>query len=350
MKGVNLGGWFSQIDAIEAKDPITFPGMIAHIDHFLGPEDFQRVKGWGFDHVRLPIDWFNVFTPDLKPRADVMGRLERAIAGISRSGLDLILDLHRCPGHDFEHALHTEQSFFSTPSQRRDCLRVWAVLAERFGAIPGIILELLNEPVAPDADTWNIVKEELAREIRRFAPNSTLLVGSNQWNHVNEFECLTPIEDDNVIYSFHYYLPIVFTHQKAPWVPGQVFRQSFQYPGNYEFENEEGNLPLETGTWNKNRMCDTWQHVIRFREKHGARVACNEWGVYMGGPDRQSQMAWTRDCLELFAENQIGWTYWNYKNLDFGIISQGEQLFANHPPYSNPERTDYDLLTLLQSY
>ena len=43
MKGVNLGGWFSQIDAIEAKDPITFPGMIAHIDHFLGPEDFQRV-------------------------------------------------------------------------------------------------------------------------------------------------------------------------------------------------------------------------------------------------------------------------------------------------------------------
>ena len=350
MKGVNLGGWFSQIDAIEEKDPAAFPGMIAHINQFLGPVDFQRIKDWGFDHVRLPVDWFNAFTPDLKPRADVMERLERAIIGIVETGLGLILDLHRCPGHDFENALHAEQSFFSTPSQRRDCLRVWAVLAEHFGSIPNIIFELLNEPVAPDAETWNTVKKELAREIRLFAPKSTLLIGSNRWNHVSEFEHLTPIEDDNVIYSFHYYLPIVFTHQKAPWVPGQVFQQSFEYPGSYEFESEKGNLPLETGTWNKDRMRDVWQHVIRFREKYGARVACNEWGVYMGGADRQSQLAWIKDCLELFAENQIGWTYWNYKNLDFGIISQGEQLFANHPPYCNPERTDYGLLTLLQNH
>jgi endoglucanase len=290
MKGVNLGGWFSQIDAIEEKDPAAFPGMIAHINQFLGPVDFQRIKDWGFDHVRLPVDWFNAFTPDLKPRADVMERLERAIIGIVETGLSLILDLHRCPGHDFENALHAEQSFFSTPSQRRDCLRVWAVLAEHFGSIPNIIFELLNEPVAPDAETWNTVKKELAREIRLFAPKSTLLIGSNRWNHVSEFEHLTPIEDDNVIYSFHYYLPIVFTHQKAPWAPGQVFQQSFEYPGSYEFESEKGNLPLETGTWNKDRMRDVWQHVIRFREKYGARVACNEWGVYMGG--RTGKVNW----------------------------------------------------------
>ena len=50
-------------------------------------------------------------------------------------------------------------------------------------------------------ETWNIVKGELAQEIRRFAPKSTLLVGSNRWNHVNEFEHMTPIEDDNVIYD-----------------------------------------------------------------------------------------------------------------------------------------------------
>jgi aryl-phospho-beta-D-glucosidase BglC (GH1 family) len=350
MKGVNLGGWFSQIDAIEAKDPKTFPGMIAHMDRFLGVEDFQRIKDWGFDHIRLPMDWFNVFTPEIEPRQDVMERLEKAVADISDTGLDIILDLHRCPGHDFENALHQEQSFFNTPSQRRDCLKVWAILAERFGSNPRVILELLNEPVAPDADTWNIVKEELAREIRHFAPKSTLLVGSNKWNHVNEFEHLTPIEDDNVIYSFHYYLPIVFTHQWAPWAPGKAFQQSYAYPGTYEFEMEEGNLPLESGLWNKDRLRDVWKHVIQFREKYDAKVMCNEWGVYLGGPDRQSQLAWTKDCLELFTENQIGWTYWNYKNLDFGIISIGEQLFENHPPYMNPERTDYDLLTLMQNH
>ena len=97
MKGVNLGGWFSQIDAIEKKDPAAFPGMIAHIDSFLGPADFQRIKDWGFDHVRLPLDWFNAFTPDIQPRDDVMERLEKAINGLTGSGLGIILDLHRCP-------------------------------------------------------------------------------------------------------------------------------------------------------------------------------------------------------------------------------------------------------------
>jgi aryl-phospho-beta-D-glucosidase BglC (GH1 family) len=350
MKGVNFGGWFSQIDAIEAKDPAAFPGRLRHIDQFLGEADFKRVKNWGFDHVRLPVDWFNLFTPEIEARTEVMERLDRAVNGITASGLRLILDLHRCPGHDFEQALHAEQSFFTTPSLRRDCLRVWAILAERYGVIPGIILEPLNEPVAPNAETWNTVKAELASEIRHFAPKATLLIGSNLWNHVNEFEHLTPIDDDNVIYSFHYYLPIVFTHQKAPWVPGKAFKQSYAYPGTYEFDEKDSNLPLEKGTWNKERMREVMSHVFQFREKYAASVACNEWGVYMGGPDRQSQLAWITDCLELFAENQIGWTYWNYKNLDFGLISQGEQLFANHPPYCNPERTDHELLKLLQNH
>lgn len=350
MKGLNLGGWFSQIDAIEKKDPSAFPGMLEHIDSFLGPVDFKLIKEWGFDHVRLPLDWFNAFTEDIQPINSILDRYAKAITEISSEGLDIIIDLHRCPGHDFEAALHGEQSFFSSPQQRRDCLKIWAILAERFGGLPGIILELLNEPVAPDADTWNTVKEELAREIRQFAPKATLLVGSNKWNHVNEFERLTPIEDDHVIYSFHYYLPIIFTHQKAPWTPGKAFLQSYTYPGNYQVAPEQSTLPIETGLWNKERMHDTMKHVFHFREHYHVNVACNEWGVYKAGPDRQSQLNWIKDCLELFVENQVGWTYWNYKNLDFGIISQGEQLFANDPVYQNPERTDHELLDLMRQY
>jgi endoglucanase len=39
MRGINLGGWFSQIDAIEERDPQKFPGKIAHITSFMGKED-----------------------------------------------------------------------------------------------------------------------------------------------------------------------------------------------------------------------------------------------------------------------------------------------------------------------
>ncbi len=352
MRGLNFGGWFSQVDAIEAKDPARFPGLDAHLRTFLGADDFRQVATWGFDHVRLPVDWQIAFREgDLTPKEDVLRLLDAAVAQARAVGLELILDLHRCPGHDFESGLHREQTFFTDPALRQGCLKVWAVLAERYGHTPGVLLELLNEPVAPSAEVWNSVKDELAREIRRRAPRATLVVGSNLWCNASEFAHLTPVEDDNVLYTVHVYNPILFTHQKAPWVPGEATRETRVYPGNYELPTPAGgNLPMEAGLWNKARLEKLLAPVFRFREATGARVACNEFGVYMGGPDAESRANWLRDLLELFNENQVGWSYWNYKNLDFGVISQGEALFERSPQYDNPQRLDRDLLELLRRH
>jgi endoglucanase len=349
LRGVNFGGWFSQIDAIEQKDPKTFPGFMEHLGSFLGADDFRRVGSWGFDHVRLPVDWSNVFHEEsVTPREDVLLLLDKAFDDARAAGLEVILDLHRCPGHDFESGIHQEQSFFSDPSMRKDCLRVWAVLAERYGHRPGVLLELLNEPVAPNPEIWNTVKDELAREIRRFAPQATLVVGANLWNNSSQFEFLTPVDDDNILYSVHVYNPVVFTHQKAPWIPSDLFQIERTYPGHYDIPEGDHRLPVERGTWDKKRLAQLLQPVFHFRETYQAKVACNEFGVYMGGPDRTSHLNWMRDILELFQENQIGWSYWNYKNLDFGIVSKGEALYQELEQYSNPERIDHGLLEILR--
>lgn len=351
MRGFNLGGWFSQVDAIEVKDPTTFPGLLEHVGTFLGADDLRLVASWGFDHVRLPVDWFNVFREsDISPREDVLVLLDGAIHGALGAGLQVILDLHRCPGHDFENGISAEQSFFSDPAMRKDCRKVWAVLAERYGHLSGVLLELLNEPVAPSDAIWNVVKDELAREIRRHAPKATLVVGSNLWNNASQFADLTPIDDDNVLYSVHVYNPVVFTHQMAPWIPGEHFHVARSYPGTYVIPSEESRLPLESGLWNKARLAHLLEPVLRFREKHGVQVACNEFGVYVGGPDRASQLNWMRDVLDLFVQNGIGWSYWNYKNLDFGIISRGEQRHQDLPQYSNPDRLDVGMLEILQAH
>ena len=61
-------------------------------------------------------------------------------------------------------------------------------------------------------------------------------------------------------------------------------------------------------------------------------------------------MNWMQAILEIFKENEIGWTYWTYKNLDFGLISKGEHLFENHAPYYNPQLTDLGLVGLMKQY
>ena len=50
-----MGGWFSQVDCIEEKDPVGFPGVVGHIKTFLGTSDFKRIHDAGFNHVRLPV-------------------------------------------------------------------------------------------------------------------------------------------------------------------------------------------------------------------------------------------------------------------------------------------------------
>lgn len=352
MRGVNFGGWFSQIDAIHEKDPSAFPGAIEHMRTFLGPADFARVKAWGFDHVRLPLDWKNAFDDNMRPNEEVLRLFDEAIEGLCAEGLGVILDLHKCPGHDFYEGVTREQAFFADPRYRRYCLRVWDQLAERYGDTSGIYLELLNEPVAPSAEVWNEVKDELATAVRRMAPKATLVVGSNLWNSASQFEQLRPVDDDKVLYSFHFYAPMVFTHQKAPWCPGSAFKLARPYPGDYSIANDGATrLPLdEEGRWERGRLERILEPVVRFRERYSARVACNEFGVFMGGPDTASRHAWMRDILGIFKERGFGWTYWNYKNLDFGIVSVGEKLFESAPQYDNPERVDRELVEILKSY
>ncbi|HEY3500623.1 MAG TPA: glycoside hydrolase family 5 protein [Polyangiaceae bacterium] len=350
MRGVNLGGWFSQIDALQGNDPDTFVGEEAHLETFLGSEDFARIRGWGFDHVRLPVDYFNLFSgPELSPVEPTLGRLDRAIDSILAAGLAVIFDLHKCPGHDFHSGASRAQPLFSDPSVREQTKRVWSVLAERYGAREHVTLELLNEPVAENGRDWDELKNELCAHIRRHAPKATLLVGSNRWNRPEEFAALTPFDDDNVVYSFHTYSPLVFTHQKAPWIKGDVFHVNRPYPGTYEIPaGTTHRLPLDTGYWDRARLAQTLDAVVAFRDRHGVPVACNEFGVFVGGADRASQLRWMRDFLGILAERDFGFSYWNYKNLDFGLVSQNERRFAGYPQYA-ADGIDRELVEVLRA-
>ena len=213
LRGVNLGGWFSQVDCIQEKDPEVFPGIIRHVETFLGTEDFKRIHDAGFNHVRLPVDYFNLFEEgSLNPKEEMFALLDKAIKEIQANDLDVILDLHKCPGHDFHLGCSQEQPFFASADARKDTAKVWAFMAERYSGESRVMMELLNEPAATDSLIWDKVKDEIFWAIRKHAPKNTIVVGSNKWNSAREFKCLTPLDDDNAIYSFHTYTPVTFTH------------------------------------------------------------------------------------------------------------------------------------------
>jgi aryl-phospho-beta-D-glucosidase BglC (GH1 family) len=348
-----MGGWLSQIDAIQEKDPEKFPGIDKHMETFITAGDFANVKSWGFDHVRVPVDSYLFFTVDEeKPIENRLVNLDRAVELAKQNGLKLILDLHECPGHDFSEATKSpiQKLFSDDDTYIKKTEKIWAFLAERYAQKDYVLFETLNEPVAPTSEIWNKVKDRLCREIRRHAPSSTIITGSNMWNWPSTYDSLTPFDDDNIIYSVHFYEPVLFTHQKAPWIENPEIREERSYPGDYGpgFVRKYG-LTLSSGVWDRGRLAAEFAPVNAFRKKYNARVICNEFGVYTP-VELQAQLRWYDDMLSVLKEMEIGFSYWNYKNLDFGIISIGEKLYENLPQYNNSERINHPVLEVLRKY
>ena len=351
MRGLNMGGWLSQIDAIQEKDPEKFPGIDGHMETFIGNADFANVHKWGFDHVRVPVDSYLFFDDNEDVIKSRIVHLDKAVDLSAQNGLKFILDLHECPGHDFADATDSPvQKLFADDVYLKKAEKIWAFLAERYGERDHVIFESLNEPVAPTSEIWNKTKDRICREIRCHAPKSTIITGSNMWNWPSTFGELTPFDDDNVIYSVHFYEPLLFTHQHAPWLNEAETKITRPYPGDYgPGFTRKYDLWLSVGAWDRNRFVSEFEPVNAFRKKYNVPIICNEFGVYTP-VELESQLRWYEDMLSVLKEMEIGFSYWNYKNLDFGIISIGEQLHANLPQYNNPERINHPVLDVLRKY
>jgi len=91
MHGINFGGWFSQCDHSEKR-----------YDNFIKEADFERVARWGFDHVRIPVDYELVLNEDLTYREDGFKRIKDCIDWCEKYNLHMILDLHKTMGFSFD--------------------------------------------------------------------------------------------------------------------------------------------------------------------------------------------------------------------------------------------------------
>ena len=98
----------------------------------------------------------------------------------------------------------------------------------------------------------------------------------------------------------------------------------------FEFENR---------IWNKEALRELLSPVQRLL-KDGKSLYCGEFGVYEQAP-RETRLNWTRDVVSLFTELGVGWSYWNYKWLDFGVWPQA--------PEGQTAALDQEMLQILQT-
>lgn len=295
-KGINLGGWFSQCDY--SKD---------RLDNFITEADIAKIASWGFDHIRIPMD-YNIFEDtDGSYIEEGFVRVEKAVALAEKYGLRVVLDLHKTAGFSFDFG-ENESGFFENETYQERFYRLWEELAKRFGNTPDkIAFELLNEVTEQRfIDAWNRISYECIQRIRVYAPETLLLVGS-YWNNSPEaVKDLTDPYDRNVVYNFHCYAPIKFTHQGAYWTKDIVEseRYSFEESGITEAFFEELFLP-----------------AIKKAESYGIGVYCGEYGI-IDRVSPEDTLKWFRVIHQVFEKYSIARAVWTYKELDFGLSAQ----------------------------
>jgi endoglucanase len=311
-RGINLSHWFSQ--------SIGNDYSRAHLETHTTAEDIALVKRMGFDHVRLPVEPAPLFNPSDPGAldADYLRRLDGALDMILAHGLAVVVDIH--PSDEFKRGLNTDD-------RRVEAFAAfWRALASHLSARDPerVFLEVLNEPVVEDASRWAVIQAKLVAVMRAAAPRHTIIATGHRWSGLSELLALEPLPDANVVYNFHFYEPMEFTHQGATWAgPHLAFFKGVPYPASPEavakvseaVADEPARLHLlhyGEDRWDAARIETKVAAAALWAERHHVRLTCNEFGVYRRVAPAPDRARWIHDVRAALERHRIGWAMWDY--------------------------------------
>ncbi len=319
-KGVNLGGWFSQCDY--SKD---------RFDNFINKEDIAKIASWGLDHVRLPIDYNLVEDEAGNYLESGFAYLDKIISWCEEYSLNIILDLHKTYGFSFDPGENAE-GFFGNNAYQERFYRLWEELSRRYGKLSHrLAFELLNEVTCKDyMPKWSEIIINCIKRIRAIAPDTYILIGGYYNNSVVAVKDLPAPCDDKIVYNFHCYDPLIFTHQGGYWVENMpldfrldfdntledVLNASDEILGNkfdYYIHSDDPNKMLDADFFRT-----MFKEAIEVAEKNNVYLYCGEYGV-INIAKPTDVVKWVKAINEVFVENNIGRAIWSYREMDFGI-------------------------------
>lgn len=200
------------------------------------------------------------------------------------------------------------ENYWTNPELRQEFIDTWKFLVLRYKDKPYIAAyEILSEPHPRKPATGEDVKlfyEDLIAEIRKIDAKTPLMIGANDHYDINLMEEVLTAADNNVIYTFNFYLP---TDYIKPDKREEAGLPIVSYPGTYtDFEGHEVTL-------NKNYLATVLQPALDFRQKHNVPILVNQVGVRSRCPGHLQYMT---DVGDLFFDNQVPFTYWTFRTRD----------------------------------
>src|SRR6266850_1794615 len=306
-RGTNIAHWLSQSNRRGDERAAFFTR-----------KDIDYIKSAGFDHIRLPVDEEQLWDETGKRNPEAFELLKHSLEWCQEAGLRVVVDLHILRSHHFN---AKEKPLWTVPAEQEKFIALWKDLSGFLRGWPGgmVAYELMNEPVADDAEQWNTLLAKVVDSIRQWEPERVLVIGSNRWQSANTFDQLrVPKNDPHILLSFHFYEPFFLTHYQASWTNLKDFKGEVNYPGQIVLHS---NVPEHQRVYNRDTLSKMMQKPLRLAESLKLPLYCGEFGVIDKAP-LESKLTWYRDMVSIFEARGIAYANWNYKAGSFGIVDK----------------------------
>ncbi|MEI6674763.1 MAG: cellulase family glycosylhydrolase [Verrucomicrobiota bacterium] len=291
-------------------------------------KDVTLIKAMGFRHVRFLMTEETVVNKETPTVLDParLGRFDAALDMLLEGGLGVIVDFN--PRDELKQAIVKDDAAVD------EFVNLWRLLAKHLATRDPemVFLEVMNEPVMRDTARWNVIQKKALAAMRQCAPQHTLIATSAEWSEIYMLPPLEVVTDKNVVYNVHFYEPVRFTHQDAPWVAGDWVKglRNAPYPSSPEAvarvldalpDDAARQLMIRYGkeNWDAAKLEEMIAEGSVWAKQHGVHLTCNEFGVYRKAPaaDRNRCIEDTRKALE---KHHFGWTMWDYAT-EFGVAT-----------------------------
>jgi hypothetical protein len=233
------------------SSPFAWPPFASESHHMSG-DQVAWIRRVGFDFVRLSV-CPGVFLEASDPHFDLLiSQMDRNVRRFLSAGLSVIVDLHftNAPGDSAKATLDG----WGGPVRAKylKLVQTSARLLARHDR-RRVALEPFNEPPLYGAEgqaRWSAIQAELHQAARETAPDLLLILAGAQVGH---FEALLALDTSkyagsNVAYTFHYYDPMLFTHQ------GEVAEG--KYAAGLSWPSNQSNLQMDLIAADKTAAAD----------------------------------------------------------------------------------------------
>ena len=206
-----------------------------------------------------------------------------------------------------------------------------------------VALQLMTEP--PPASTnssdwnyWGTLQRRLWQTARAELPKHTLILSGDMGGSIEGLEHATPVDDDNVLYSFTFYEPNLFAWQGdggsalmhclkgIPFpsgpetlakLPGILAGVPPELQGEVKRRVEE----YAAQRWDPDKVSARIAKLDTWRRAHGGKLKlwCAEFGCHQGAPEAD-RLHYIELMRTLFDRYRIGWSYWSF-NEDYAVMT-----------------------------